>query len=448
MSTLEARCPHCQARFRLPADQAGKPARCGRCQQTFTPPAPAPAPAAPPVAAAGAPRPAAPKVTVRVLNAEPVAAPRPASPARPAAPARLAEPEPEPRPKFKPRKVRDRDRERRRAQGGIPPAALAGGMIGGGVFLVAVVGLGIYMLAGGSSAPTEVATTAATQPVYASSDTAAPPATTVSTTASPTSTTTSSYEPVPFTPPVDAKDAVRRVKLSAVYIRCDMGRNQLAMGSGFFAARAGYVITNAHVIGYGPKSIQKPNKVQVVVDSNGPRQRVLEAKIVGLDADEDLALLQVEGPDLPPPLPFGRAADLVETQEVVIFGYPLGEVLGKDISVNQTTVSSLRKENGSIAVVQVAGGMAPGNSGGPVTNKLGQVIGVSVAGIKGTQINFAIPAEKAESFARDQLASGGQIKLGKLTNVRPTTALPGTRPPGFPPRPPIHRPRLPRPPGR
>ncbi len=97
-----------------------------------------------------------------------------------------------------------------------------------------------------------------------------------------------------------------------------------------------------------------------------------------------------------------------------IFGYPLGEALGLNISVNKTTVSSLRKRpDGTMDVVQVAGGMHPGNSGGPVTDKAGAVIGVSVAVIRGTLINFAIPAEIASKFLKDQIASGGKIDLGR-----------------------------------
>ena len=103
-----------------------------------------------------------------------------------------------------------------------------------------------------------------------------------------------------------------------------------------------------------------------------------------------------------------------------IFGYPLGEQLGLNISVNKTTVSSLRKENGAIAVVQVAGGMHPGNSGGPVVDKAGRVIGVSVAVIRGTVINFAIPAETTDRFVRDQVAAGGKFDFGPQGgNARP-----------------------------
>jgi hypothetical protein len=186
----------------------------------------------------------------------------------------------------------------------------------------------------------------------------------------------------------------------------------MASGTGFFAGKPGYVVTNAHVIGYGPYRIQKPDKVEVVVDSGEPGERTTVAKIFGLDAEHDLAVLRVEMKDMPPALPFGKAESLIETQEVIVFGYPLGEQLAKNVSVNRTTVSRLQKANGSIDKVQLAGGLNSGNSGGPVVNTKGEVIGVSVSVIRNAEgIAFAIPAELTKSFVEDMDACGGDIRI-------------------------------------
>src|SRR5581483_5333948 len=116
--------------------------------------------------------------------------------------------------------------------------------------------------------------------------------------------------------------------------------------------------------------------------------------------------------------PFGSAAGLHETEEVFAFGYPFGERLGLEVSVNRTTVSSLRREHGKVAVVQLGGGLNPGNSGGPVADRAGAVVGVSVAKLRGAQgIDFAIPAEAAAAFVEDQLASGGRMKLGPVAEA-------------------------------
>ncbi len=122
-----------------------------------------------------------------------------------------------------------------------------------------------------------------------------------------------------------------------------------------------------------------------------------------MDRDNDLAILRVDGnkQDLPPPLPVDTSAGLTELQNVYIFGYPFGENLGKNITISSSAVSSIRKDtDGAVSQVQVNGGMHPGNSGGPIVDSRGVVIGVSVAIITGTQINFVVPGEKVLGLLR------------------------------------------------
>jgi S1-C subfamily serine protease len=251
-------------------------------------------------------------------------------------------------------------------------------------------------------------------------------------------------EPKPPTP----EEVVRRVKGATVYIRATTGPGRVEMGSGFFAgSEPGFVVTNAHVVGYGPREIRRPSKVEVVVAGGEPGERTLSAAVYGVDVEGDLALLKVEGEGLPAPLAFGKAEGLVETQEVVVYGYPFGELLGKNISVNRSSVSSLRRENGKLRVVQLAGGLNPGNSGGPVTNAKGEVIGVSVAKIGGAEIAFAIPAEEANAFAKDQHRAGGRFETGNLVAVGPGPIRPPVRPPVRPPAKPPEEPPAPAAPG-
>ena len=105
-----------------------------------------------------------------------------------------------------------------------------------------------------------------------------------------------------------------------------------------------------------------------------------------------------------------------------IFGFPLGKQLGNNITVSRSSISSLRKTNGTLNQIQVNGGMHPGNSGGPVTDSSGKVIGVAVSGYKGTQIQFAIPSGKIPYFLNGRMnvitvltpprKEGNEIKLG------------------------------------
>jgi S1-C subfamily serine protease len=243
------------------------------------------------------------------------------------------------------------------------------------------------------------------------------------------------------------EEIVRRVKDATVYIRTTVPGKGVGTGTGFFAGRPGFVVTNAHVVGYGPRDVRPPSKVEVIIDSGEANERTLSAKVYGVDVESDLALLQVEvkaeGTRLPTPLPFGRAEELVETQDVVIYGYPFGELLGKNVSVNRSSVSSLRKEDGKLRLIQLAGGLNPGNSGGPVTNAKGAVIGVSVAKLQGAEtIGFAIPAEEADTFVKDQHRVGGRFETGSLVVVGPAPVRPPIRPPVRPPvAPPVNPPQ-------
>src|SRR5207237_7627601 len=77
-----------------------------------------------------------------------------------------------------------------------------------------------------------------------------------------------------------------------------------------------------------------------------------------------------------------------------VVGFPLAARLGKEVTVSGGTISSMRlDDNGILAKVQVQGDMQPGNSGGPVIDALGNVVGVSVSILRGTQINFAVPGD-------------------------------------------------------
>src|SRR5262249_6179773 len=72
-------------------------------------------------------------------------------------------------------------------------------------------------------------------------------------------------------------------------------------------------------------------------------------------------------------------------------GYPFGDGLGKNVTVTKSTVTGARKTPAGYPQTQLAGGLHPGNSGGPVLSAKGEVVGVAVSGLKGTQIHFAVP---------------------------------------------------------
>lgn len=209
----------------------------------------------------------------------------------------------------------------------------------------------------------------------------------------------------PAPPQMDA-DSRRKVIRATAYIKTTRIGNVVQQGSGFFAAEPGLVFTNAHVVGMGAAGCAPPAQVDVVVNSGEPDEHILNGQVLAADWVVDLAVLRVGGPaeHWPSPLTIHSSHILSELQKVYIFGFPFGSSLGKNITASESSVSSLRKDaSGNISQVQVNGGMQPGNSGGPVVDSRGLVVGVAVSMIGGTQINFAVPAEKLHGLLRGQV---------------------------------------------
>jgi S1-C subfamily serine protease len=221
-----------------------------------------------------------------------------------------------------------------------------------------------------------------------------------------------------------------RVKQATAYLRVNLPTGAVAEGTGFFAEAPGIIMTNAHVLGMLNADSLPPRNVAVVVHSGLPEEFQLTGQLLGVDRTNDLAVLRVDGPRLPTPLQVESAGKLTETQKVYIFGFPLGARLGRNITVSESSVSALRlDESGTLHQVQVNGGMHPGNSGGPVTDSRGVVVGVSVAGIRGTQINFAIPGDFVKEVVEGRPSGfdvGAPYTSGNQTHlpVRVTTLDP------------------------
>jgi S1-C subfamily serine protease len=205
--------------------------------------------------------------------------------------------------------------------------------------------------------------------------------------------------------PADGKLTLDEIKKATVYIKVSAGPNS-GTGSGFLirkdGASGGLVATNHHVIrgALGPIEGGSKGKVTVVFDSGIPTEASYTAEIIAFDPQVDLAILRLKDVEnLPKPIDPRLALAPTETQSILTCGFPLGETLatgGRNpaITIGKGAVSSLRRnETGKIALVQLDAALNPGNSGGPIVDPDGRLIGIAVATIRGSVgIGLAIPA--------------------------------------------------------
>jgi serine protease Do len=150
-------------------------------------------------------------------------------------------------------------------------------------------------------------------------------------------------------------------------------------GSGFFVSEGGYVITNSHVVG--------GNRFVRVILATG---RELVGEVMQRDAARDVALIKTEGSNF---VALAVGADDVNIgAEVTAIGSPLGEALSG--TVTRGIVSAYRTIKGK-RYIQSDVPILPGSSGGPLLDKSGRVVGIAVAGLGSTRINFFVPIQEA-----------------------------------------------------
>jgi len=164
---------------------------------------------------------------------------------------------------------------------------------------------------------------------------------------------------------------------------------QSGVGTGFFLDPAGHVLTNYHVI-------EDSNQVEVISDAG----QHLPARLVGTAPALDFAVLKVDlAEDAYQPLPFGDSQGLVIGQKVIAVGHPLalhGTLTIGIVSALGRTLPNLSAELQD-ELIQTDAAVSPGNSGGPLINSHGEVVGIVAAFIQGAQnVAFAIPIDFAK----------------------------------------------------
>ncbi len=183
-------------------------------------------------------------------------------------------------------------------------------------------------------------------------------------------------------------------------------------GSGFVFTPDGYILTNAHVVG-------RARDLEVTL-SDGSTHAV---RVVGKDPDTDLAVVRM---DATPPAhaAFGRSAELRVGQLVVAIGNPLGFSFTVSAGVVSALGRSMRAQTGRLIdnMIQSDVALNPGNSGGPLVDSRGRVVGVNTAIIQGAQgLSFSVPIDTAH-WVIGELLTRGRVRrafMGVAARDRP-----------------------------
>ncbi|WP_071518567.1 HhoA/HhoB/HtrA family serine endopeptidase [Geitlerinema sp. PCC 9228] len=175
-------------------------------------------------------------------------------------------------------------------------------------------------------------------------------------------------------------------------------RKEEGTGSGFLINRDGYLLTNAHVV-------RNATDVSVTLKDG----RTLSGKVVGADSVTDVAVVKVDGENLPS-VQLGNSDDIQPGQWAIAIGNPLGldnTVTVGIISATGRSSSEVGVPDKRVGFIQTDAAINPGNSGGPLINGAGEVIGMNTAIIRGAQgLGFAIPINTVKQIADELIATG------------------------------------------
>ena len=186
-----------------------------------------------------------------------------------------------------------------------------------------------------------------------------------------------------------------------------------ALGTGFVVDKQGYILTNAHVV---DESGQRARSVTVVFNKGGSETQRVAGQLVGVDVGSDVAVIKVDPSKVTlNPLPLGNSDNVVVGESVVAIGNPLGYDFSITSGIVSATGRSLQAPNGQTIPngIQTDAAINQGNSGGPLIDTSGKVIGINeqIASSGGGNdgLGFAVPIDTA-------IRSMGQLKAnGKVT---------------------------------
>lgn len=214
--------------------------------------------------------------------------------------------------------------------------------------------------------------------------------------------------------PMFEDPAFRRFFGDDFFSQVPQERRLRGQGSGFIIDKSGIILTNAHVV-------DQADKVTVLLKD----ERTFQGKVQGVDKVTDLAVVKIEGTNLP-------VAPLGDSNQVKVgdWAIAVGNPLGLDNTVTLGIISTLQRSSAQVGIpdkrldfIQTDAAINPGNSGGPLLNSQGEVIGINTAIRPDAMgIGFAIPVNQAKLIS-SQLARGEKIQHPYL-GIRMITLTP------------------------
>lgn len=208
-----------------------------------------------------------------------------------------------------------------------------------------------------------------------------------------------------FLPPVVGQAFSRRQVVTqgqaATAIVEVKGHGVIQFGSAFCIDKSGYFVTDSHIV----RLAAHGRRVNLILQSGSAKQKKVLAKVVARDESDGLAVLKTQSPGAFATVPLGTDIKLYDTQRLATFGYSFGKMLSAggrspNISVSMERITSKRYLAGKLVSVQIDPSLNPGNSGGPVMNMHGQVVGIVAGGRPGAQISIATPVDLLRAFLR------------------------------------------------
>src|ERR1035437_4994813 len=210
--------------------------------------------------------------------------------------------------------------------------------------------------------------------------------------------------------------AVEKVSPAVVQILAYKNENakDAGGGSGFFISSEGFIVTNSHVVSEATR-----------IEVRTPDGDVFQAELKGNDPSTDVAVIKVYGKNFPS-VRFGDSSKLKVGQLVIAIGNPYGFQYTVTAGVVSALGRSMRSYSGRLIdnIIQTDAALNPGNSGGPLVNAAGEVVGINTAIIMWAQgIYFAVGSSTAE-YVVGKIITEGRVRRALLGIAGQTIMLP------------------------